>query len=872
MKQNLFLTLLITCVFNIQGQLISNGNLEAGTGTGNTDSFTGWNMNNGSGNMSIETTEVYSGGRALKVVTVNGGNEWDSQFQSPVFASTSGKSYNISFWIKSSIAGGLVRTLVYKDAAQSDYSANYATTTEWTQYTRTITIPTGSASTQIYFDFGKESTVGGRIHYIDHFYIEEDISTTTEMVANGDLEAGTGTGSGDSFTGWNMNSNGDGNMTIETTEVHGGARGLKVVTVNGENEWDSQFDSPVFTSTDGKSYNFSFWIKSSIAGGLVRTVLYKDAVQSDYSANYTTTTSWTQYTRTITIPTGSASTIIRFDFGKETTPGGRIHYVDDFSIQEVASVKKNVFIPNSGTSANWSSNTDWNYGIVPTADYSSEVSSGNTVNVDVQGITHGLTVNGTLNIEAGKSITANGNFNSAAGTTIVASDNTTGSGSLIIKGTSTGNITYNKYVEADKWHLVGAPLTGEGYDDTYVTANNITGGTTNPLNRGISTYNNATNTWTYMVSGGSGNFTNGAGFSMLTSGTSLAFTGEYFSADKNVPLSDGAAANAWNLVSNPYPSFISVNALIAANTTDVFDASNLFNVVYVWDNTENTGAGGYVIKNGSSGYYLHPGQGFFVNGKSGGGVNLKITEAMQSHQTGIGFLRTEANPEIKVILSNNASVKSIKIEYREGSTNGVDAGYDAGYFSGAADDFKIYTQLIEDSQGIDIMFQSLSNTDYENSIIPLGLKASSGEFTLSISHLNLPENLMVFIEDTFTGQFTRLDEVNSELKVNLESEINGVGRFFLHTSYSNKTLAIENSIFKNTNIFTHNNVLYIKGSDIKNSVSLKIFNILGKVIFNKSLKLEKNISIELPNISQGVYLVSLKSQDGTILNKKIIID
>jgi len=827
--------------------------------------------NNGDGNMTIETTEVYSGSRSLKVVTVDGENPWDSQFFSPVFTSISGKSYNISFWIKSSIAGGLVRTVLFKDAAQSEYSAGYVTSTGWTHYTRKLTIPAGSASTQIIFDFGKETSGASRTHYIDHFYIEEDISTATEMVSNGDLEAGTGTGAGDSFTGWYLANNDDGNMTIETTEVHGGARGLKVVTVNGENPWDSQVFSPVFTSISGKSYNISFWIKSSVAGGLVRTVLFKDAAQSEYSADYVTTTGWTQYTRTLTIPTGSASTQIIFDFGKESV-ASRIHYIDDFSIQEVGSVKKNVFIPNSGSSANWSSNTDWNYGIVPTADYSSEVSSGNTVNVDVEAITHELTINGTLNIEAGKSITTNGNFNSASGTAIITSDNTTGSGTLIVKGTSTGNITYNRYVEADKWHLVGAPVTGEGYDNDYVINNSIKSGVLVPTNRGISTYNNATNTWEYMQLGGSGSFTNGAGFSMLTSGTNLAFTGEYFSSDKNVTLSDGDAANAWNLVSNPYPSFISVDALIASNITDVFDASNLFNVVYVWDNTENAGAGGYVIKNGSSGYYLHPGQGFVVNGKTGGGVILKITELMQSHQTGIGFLRTEANPEIKVILSNNTSVKSTKIEYREGSTKGVDAGYDAGYFSGADDDFKIYSKLIEGTQETDIMLQSLAQGNYENNRIPLGLKAGLGEITLRIKHLNLPENLMVYIEDSLTGNFTRLDEVNSALKINLETIIDGVGRFYLHTSYVNKSLSIEETIFSNLNVFANNNILHINGSNSKEKASLKVFNILGKLVLNQSLKLENNSSVNLPKVSKGVYIVSIKSENGTMLNKKIIID
>jgi hypothetical protein len=107
-------------------------------------------------------------------------------------------------------------------------------------------------------------------------------------------------------------------------------------------------------------------------------------------------------------------------------------------------------------------------------------------------------------------------------------------GSLIVSGTSTGNLTYNVGINDTNWHLISSPVVGEQYNAAWITANNISSGTTDTDNRGISTYDNgtangATGHWRYYQEAlGDLTFESGKGYSLKrTSGTDYGFTGTY---------------------------------------------------------------------------------------------------------------------------------------------------------------------------------------------------------------------------------------------------------------------------------------------------------------------------------------------------------
>ena len=111
--------------------------------------------------------------------------------------------------------------------------------------------------------------------------------------------------------------------------------------------------------------------------------------------------------------------------------------------------------------------------------------------------------------------------------------------------------------------------------------------------------------------------------------------------------------NSWNLMGNPYPSFIGVNTSADASnnflSTNISELDASFAAVYMWNSSTLMYE---VVNNATGARYIAPGQGFFVSAKTGGGT-VNITEAMLSHQSGDLFLRSNSNiPEIKLQVSN----------------------------------------------------------------------------------------------------------------------------------------------------------------------------------------------------------------------------
>jgi len=478
---------------------------------------------------------------------------------------------------------------------------------------------------------------------------------------------------------------------------------------------------------------------------------------------------------------------------------------------------------------------------------------------------------GNLTIESGEILTINSdNSLTVSGLLTITGDLTINAGgSLILNGTSTGNLTYNVSVNDTNWHLISSPVAGEQYDDAWNTANsiNVSGA---GLNDAVSTYNNNTSTngvWEYFQTGNpSTAFNQGQGYSLKrTSAGNYGFIGTFPTSNVQLTITQGfGAVNKWNFIGNPFPSYIKVSELIAANTANLTDVREF---VYVWNGAN------YAVLAGTD--YIHPGQGFFVNADNSTANNFTIAKSLQSHQTGITFYKTASDPTIKVFVNDqDNNQKFTEIRYVENTTKSLDPGFDAGTFTGQSTSFSLFSHLVSNSNGVDFMLQSLPKDDYENTIIPLGLNADTGkEIIFSINHQNLPSGLMVFIEDTEMKTITRLDESSSNYKITLDANSNGIGRFFLRTSTTDigKTLDVDDLNLEQVNMFlSSDRNLRIAGLR-SDKATLTIYNILGKKVYHESLTSNITIDVTLSNaLKQGIYIVKLETDKRTI-NKKIFL-
>ena len=273
------------------------------------------------------------------------------------------------------------------------------------------------------------------------------------------------------------------------------------------------------------------------------------------------------------------------------------------------------------------------------------------------------------------------------------------------------------------------------------------------------------------------------------------------------------------------------------------------------------------INQASGAFHIAPTQGFFVNANTGASSNLRIDENMQSHQSDSFQKTPTTRPEIQLIMTDGKATRDADIYYIDGTTTGFDNGYDSSIFSGVANSFAVYTEAVANSTGRKLGIQSLPNTDLDNMIIPVGVSAS-GEVSFSVNASNFPSGYMIFLEDKQTGEYIRLDQ-GATYDVTFNEPIDGVGRFFLHTTSS----ALSTEDVNLTNISTYlssRNNLRVVGIQ-QGATQLRMFNILGKQVLSSSFQAKGVNDVTLPSLQQGVYILQIASQNGTI-NRKIVIE
>jgi hypothetical protein len=478
------------------------------------------------------------------------------------------------------------------------------------------------------------------------------------------------------------------------------------------------------------------------------------------------------------------------------------------------------------TNTDWATATNWTEG-VPSA----------THNVYIPAVTNHPTASGVVTINKGVI---------KSGATLIAQD------------AFNGTITYERNLPTvDSWYLVSSPVAGETFEDLITNFNFATGNT--PPNIGISSYNQTLPVWSYASLATTGSLVAGEGYSVrLASPGNIGFTGTINTSDISFALSQGT--NNYNLLGNPFTSFINSDTFLTNENT------NVELTFWMWNgtsyDTRTTGT--------SPNFKIAPGQGFFVEAKTSN--NVTFTEALQSHETVDNFQKsTNDRPEIKLTLTEGTQSRKIEVFYIDGTTKGFDNGFDGKMFGGTTDNFSIFSELLSESVGVKYALQSLPNSDFENMVIPVGVKADAGkEITFTAEAMNLPADVKVFLEDRLLNTVTRLDETNATYKVTLTEDANGTGRFYLHTKASS-VLSTDQIALENTSIYaTNNNTLRVVGLP-SGTANVKVFTILGKQVMQSSFSSTGVHEISLPKLATGMYIVQLETATGK-LNKKIVLE
>ena len=375
--------------------------------------------------------------------------------------------------------------------------------------------------------------------------------------------------------------------------------------------------------------------------------------------------------------------------------------------------------------------------------------------------------------------------------------------------------------------------------------------------------------------------------------------------------------NNWNLIGNPYPSAIDVDAFFSQN---LYHATNnptgtIEGAIYLWSHNTppsssnngneriNFSSSDYAVINGGGETaggdgltperYIPSGQGFFVHYANNGFVNsssgnvqqgevlfnnaMRIANATSNSQffknnSGKNQSNEVPNKLWVNLTSDNGVFSQILMSYMDGATDADDGSYyDAkrNAYTGVA--ASLYTTLGNSGTKYVIQGKNKESLD-SNEIIPLGFNTSIKTATLyklSIAQLQgdflnsntvyLKDSLMNIIHNLSASDYTftsSAGEFNDRFQI----------------VFSNNALSTNDALLASQNLQIMDigsNFVNYKVPDTLKIKSVTIFDLLGRQIFN--FKGENSSEIfELKELNASAFVSQVTLSDGTVITKKSV--
>jgi hypothetical protein len=457
-----------------------------------------------------------------------------------------------------------------------------------------------------------------------------------------------------------------------------------------------------------------------------------------------------------------------------------------------------------------------------------------------------------LTLEAGAQLTVFSGSSLAVAGNFFMEANSDGTASLLETGgfTVAGSKTIQLFVEADRWHYITSPLSGQTantFYDMYLydwseaayAWNNIVEETT-PLNvgQGYKLWSSST-----------------APLPDPPGTTSVEFTGGNINTG-NYFLPVTKAGTGWNLVGNPYPCAVDWDYA-------GWIKSNISGTIYTWDGTQ------YITWNGTVGDLtggVIPGmQGFYVVA-TGASPQLVVSNSAKLH--GIDpYKESEVNQLLEISLTGNGYADKTFVNFNELSSAGFDNDFDGYKIYGLEEAPQLYTRQDENILRVNVLPKV-----YNGLYIPMGLEVpAEAEYTIVVNGISSFTNVSVYLEDTKEG--IMIDLSNQIDYTFNASPIDAADRFILHfgvMGIEDQPQVATNEV-ENVIIYSNDHNIYIKSNNQQNLAgNVIVYNIMGQEVLNK--RLENSIMNKMELFTETGYYVVKVFGDSGVYTKKIFIE
>lgn len=595
-------------------------------------------------------------------------------------------------------------------------------------------------------------------------------------------------------------------------------------------------------------------------------------------------------------------------------------------------VSQNITINNNtkswvGTNNNWNDANNWVPSGVPTITNCIVIPSSAqqpVLGAGASGAARNLEVKsgGILEVNTSNSLTIKENININSGGTFRVRNNS----SLVqidnVPNTIAGTFTYDRtapLIKGSDYVYWSSPVANQDMNAIYTTP--ISGPkyqwntTATNANGGLGTWGTASGIMApakgYIMRGSSN-------YGMVATNLNSVFTGAPNNGNlltkalrgNMVPTNVGPALlysnpalNAfddnWTLVGNPYPSAINALQFLSTNSTELLGNVRLWRHLsdpaiiaspFYQTFTYNYNSGDYLTVNftgpttpGASDI-IKAGQAFLVQRVEGpqdlAGIDVIFNNAMRLTPTGTVmnnssfFRNSDSNQEAPSVIERNR----IWLDIVDGTTNASETTL-VGYVSGATANFDSqYDATIGITNAIGIysitdnqkcIIQGKAVPFVQEDIIPIGINVqTNGQYHIAIKSVDglfLQESQTIYLEDRVLNVLHNLKTSPYTFTANSGNHDN---RFVLR--YAPNVVLSNNEFVKSTDvkIFRNDKINIVSGEE--NISDIKVYDILGKLLYSKQNNKSKSIILNELSETRSLLIVKVTLENKEEIVKKII--